>query len=134
MPEVFLIKNQYGYFLAKSGEFVHPKELKSLYRTAFKDEAINQKVEFAVKDADLRLKVIDCMTDEKGVPALDDHYFDTASAATETEHAAGQATDANQPPANFTDDTGAFAYSALMEQAQQTPASPASTSNQDELF
>lgn len=57
MTEVFLLKNQHGNFLEKSGEWVNPTQSKSLYRTLHKDEAINQKVELAVKNADLRVEI-----------------------------------------------------------------------------
>lgn len=57
MTEVFLLKNQHGNFLEKSGEWVNPTQSKSLYRTLHRDEAINQKVELAVKNADLRVEI-----------------------------------------------------------------------------
>lgn len=57
MTEVFLLKNQNGDYLEKSGEWVNPAQSKTLFRTPHRDEAINQKVELAVKNAELRVQI-----------------------------------------------------------------------------
>ena len=75
VSDIFLIANQHGYFLAKSGDFIHPRETKNLYKTPFKDEAINKKVDFAVKSAELRLHIVTAPHDDKGLPQLPDDYL-----------------------------------------------------------
>lgn len=67
---VFVIKNQYDAFLDKSGDWVSSELAKTLYRTPNKDEAINQKVEIAVKDPHQRLELISANLDDKGNPML----------------------------------------------------------------
>ena len=59
MLSVFLLQNQYDQYLGKSGEWLSGADSKTLYRTQHKDEAINQKVEVAVKQADTRAKIVD---------------------------------------------------------------------------
>ena len=58
MLAVFLLQNQYDQYLSKSGEWLDGADSKTLYRTVHKDEAINQKVEVAVKQADTRAKIV----------------------------------------------------------------------------
>lgn len=67
MASVFIIKNQHNEYLDRSNEWVDASQAKSFYKTAHKDEAINQKVEIAVKRPDLRLKTVEAQTNEKGV-------------------------------------------------------------------
>lgn len=58
MLAVFLLQNQCDQYLSKSGEWLNGADSKALYRTVHKDEAINQKVEVAVKQADTRAKIV----------------------------------------------------------------------------
>ena len=67
---MYVIRNQNQLFLSKSGEWLSHHEVKSLFRTEFKDEAVNQKIELTVKDAELRLNVIEVEADTKGQPLI----------------------------------------------------------------
>lgn len=78
MSIVYLLQNQHEQFLSKSREWVDGKAGGTLYRTEYKDEAINQKVEFSVKQADLRITLVEARIGKDGHPELlqgsnDDH-------------------------------------------------------------
>lgn len=66
MAIVYLLQNQDKHFLDRSGEWVTSENNQSLYRTTHKDEAINQKVEFSVKNPHLRIAVTEACLNEKG--------------------------------------------------------------------
>ena len=70
MSDVYLLKNQHNDFLSKDGEWVSDAEIKTLYRTCHKDEAVNQKVELCLKDSKLRLIIATAHLDEKNRLAL----------------------------------------------------------------
>lgn len=73
MPQQFLLKNQYGQFLLKSGEWNTPKQhLKSLQMTPHKDEAINTKIEITVKSPDVRVEIVSADIDERRMPIMTD--------------------------------------------------------------
>lgn len=66
MSTVYLLQNQYSHFLDRSGDWVTSENNQSLYRTTYKDEAINQKVEFSVKNPQLRITITEASVNEKG--------------------------------------------------------------------
>lgn len=66
MSTVYLLQNQDKHFLDRSGAWVASDHMQSLYRTAYKDEAINQKVEFSVKNPHLRITITPATLNEKG--------------------------------------------------------------------
>ncbi len=66
MKHVFLLQNQYKAYLGKSGNWISEGDSKTLFRTKYKDEVINQKVEIAVKHPDLRIEAVSIAVDEKG--------------------------------------------------------------------
>lgn len=66
MSIVYLLKNQHNQYLERSGEWAPPESSKSLFRTEFKDEAINRKVEFSVKNVSLRLAVVEAKQEVGG--------------------------------------------------------------------
>lgn len=72
MNTVYLLKNQDNQYLNKSGEWVPGENQKSLYRSIYKDEALNQKAEFSVKNFELRITIAEAKLDEKGRIMLDD--------------------------------------------------------------
>ncbi len=72
MIDVYLLRNQHHEYLDRSGEWVNGSESKSLYRTEFKDEAINQKVKFSVKNAELRIEIATGTVEGKGKVILSD--------------------------------------------------------------
>ena len=84
MSTVYLLKNQHDHYLDKAGEWVNGENSKSLYRTAHKDEAINQKLEFSVKNFELRIEVTEVEVSEKGTLKVDiappmDNLFDDSN-------------------------------------------------------
>ena len=70
MTEVYLLQNQNGYFLNNQQEWVDGREPNRLYKTSYKDEAINSKVELTVKSAELRIQILECPTNERGIPQI----------------------------------------------------------------
>ena len=58
-------------FFGKSKEWVDGYDANSLFKTPYKDEAINQMVEISSKDYKQRVKVLSCDLSEKGAPILD---------------------------------------------------------------
>lgn len=70
MSIVYLLQNQHSQYLGKSGEWIEGDAGLALYRSAFKDEAINQKVEFSVKSADLRISIVEASLGKNGKPEL----------------------------------------------------------------
>ena len=70
MTEVYLLQNNDGLFLNKQQEWVDGSDANSLYKTAYKDDAINTKVELTVKNPQLRIKTLLCSTSDRGTPFL----------------------------------------------------------------
>ncbi|MBR9909469.1 MAG: hypothetical protein GYB33_03840 [Gammaproteobacteria bacterium] len=68
MKSVFLLQNQDKLLLNKHGEWVDGREVASLFRTAHRDEALNQMVEVNTKDYTLRIKLLQCPVNERGQP------------------------------------------------------------------
>ncbi|WP_086934067.1 hypothetical protein [Agarilytica rhodophyticola] len=73
MNTVYLLKNQHNEYLDKSGEWVVGDNQKSLFRSVYKDEALNQKAEFSVKNFELRITITEAEIDEKGRVILAEH-------------------------------------------------------------
>lgn len=71
MSELFILQNQDKLFLNKQKDWVDGRDVNSLFKTAYKDEAINQMVEVSSKDYRQRIKVIQCHPNEKGLPSID---------------------------------------------------------------
>jgi hypothetical protein len=67
---MYILQNQNGYFLAKSGAWVDGREPRQLFRTAHKDEAANQRFEATSNDFTLRLITLDCEVSDKGLPLI----------------------------------------------------------------
>ena len=61
MTPIYLLTDQHQNYLSKEGLWISPDEARSspasLFRTTMKDEAINQKVEYIVKNPELRIRV-----------------------------------------------------------------------------
>ncbi len=72
MTKVYLLQNQDGYFLNNQQEWVDGGDAKRIYRTVHKDEALNTKAEITVKFADIRIEIITCGTNDKGIPQIPD--------------------------------------------------------------
>lgn len=71
MSELFILQNQHKLFLGKQNAWVDGQDPATLYKTPYKDEAINQMVEVSAKDYTQRIRIVPCGADEKGLPAID---------------------------------------------------------------
>lgn len=75
MTELYLLTDQHNQFLDKEGHWLPLTEAKqhptALFRTSLKDEAINQKVEYIVKNPELRISLATVPADDRGLPILD---------------------------------------------------------------
>lgn len=66
MTEVYIIRNQHQLYLDKQGAWIDGSDSHQLFRTRFRDEAINTKVELSVRHPDLRLTLVPGVLDERG--------------------------------------------------------------------
>lgn len=71
MSELFILQNQDKLFLGRQNNWLDGRDLAALYKTAHKDEAINQMVEASAKDYRQRIKILSCGANEKGLPLID---------------------------------------------------------------
>jgi len=71
MSELFILQNQDKLFFSKQKEWVDGRDLNSLFKSPYKDEAINQMVEISAKDYRQRIKVLKCGVTDKGLPSID---------------------------------------------------------------
>jgi hypothetical protein len=70
MSELFVLQNHEKLLLSKQGAWVDGRDLNVLYKSAYKDEAINQMVEVSSKDYRQRIQVLSCSPTEKGLPLI----------------------------------------------------------------
>ena len=70
MSSAYIFQNQHQHFLSKSGEWVDGREGQALLKTFYKDEALNTKVEQTVKNPDLRIRIVECELNSRGLPQL----------------------------------------------------------------
>jgi len=70
MNAMYVLCNQQQQYLEKSGEWGLGNDNRAIYRTAHKDEAINQKVELTVKNPALRITICELESNEKGLLSL----------------------------------------------------------------
>lgn len=68
---LYLLQNQNNLFLSKSKEWVDATDLSILFRSLFKDEALNQLVEVNSKDITQRIRCIECEPNKQGQPLID---------------------------------------------------------------
>lgn len=71
MSDLFILQNQDKLFLGRQNNWLDGRDLAALYKTAHKDEAINQMVEASSKDYKQRIKILSCSANEKGLPTID---------------------------------------------------------------
>jgi hypothetical protein len=69
---MYILHNQDGYFLTKSGDWSDGRELAPLFKTNYKDEAINQLFEANSKDYNLRISLLECEINSKKMPLIPD--------------------------------------------------------------
>lgn len=70
MQNLYIIHNQDGYFLGKSGDWLDGSEPTQLFRTLHKDEAVNQLFEANSKDVELRLSLLECPAKNRLIPDI----------------------------------------------------------------
>lgn len=68
---LYLLQNQDKLFLSKAKDWVDATDRASLYRSRYKDEAINQLVETNSKDVTQRIRCVECEAGAKGQPIID---------------------------------------------------------------
>lgn len=72
MSTVFLLQNQHKHLLGKSGDWLDGRNVIGLYRSAHKDEALNQQFEAGSKDYSLRIHILECELNSKKQPIIAD--------------------------------------------------------------
>lgn len=70
MKYAYLLQNQHKLLLSKGREWVDARDLRCLFQTPHKDEAINQKVEVNAKDYTQRIHLLEVELNEKGLPII----------------------------------------------------------------
>jgi len=68
---VFLLQNQRKQLLGKSGDWLDGRTPATVYRSAHKDEALNQQFEAGSKDYNLRITMMVCELNTKKQPIID---------------------------------------------------------------
>ena len=71
MSEVYVVKNQDGYFASKQKEWVDGRDPKTLFRSPHKDEAINMVFEISSKDIYVRAIAEQVELDDKKHPIVE---------------------------------------------------------------
>lgn len=74
MKKAYVLQNQNKLLLAKSREWVDARDLRSLFQTEHKDEAINQKVEVNAKDYTQRIHILEVSLNDKGLPVIPEEH------------------------------------------------------------
>lgn len=98
MTMVFLLQDQNKRLLDKRGEWVDGRDAASLFRTAHRDEALNQMVEVNARDYTLRIHLLECPVSERGLPLVQPCDLPPLMAA-----ASDAANDAGDAPAQLDD-------------------------------
>jgi hypothetical protein len=75
MSSVFILRNQQGLFTNRQGEWVNGREASGLFRTAHKDEAINEMFEISAKDPQQRIEIVSVEANSKGIPTIPDDWI-----------------------------------------------------------
>lgn len=71
MEKVFLLQNQHKQLCGKSGDWLDGRNPTALFRSAHKDEAINQQFEAGSKDYSLRIHLLECELNAKRQPIIE---------------------------------------------------------------
>ncbi|WP_160151999.1 hypothetical protein [Microbulbifer sp. ALW1] len=70
MSQVYVLTNQHQQFLSKSNEWIDGRENTKLFRTEYKDVAINQMFEANTRNVALRIELLECELDAKKHPQI----------------------------------------------------------------
>ncbi|TQV82517.1 hypothetical protein FKG94_07210 [Exilibacterium tricleocarpae] len=97
MSQVFILQNQHQQFLNKHNEWVDGRDASALYKTPHRDEALNQMFEVNAKDYNQRIKILPCVTGERGLPVIDPDQLPAPAGEAATAHStAGQCAETRQ--------------------------------------
>ena len=101
MTTTFLLQNQNKQLLTKGGEWGDGRDANALFRTPYKDEALNQMVEVNSKDYTLRIHILECEVSPRGVPLVGDEHLPPMQLSGDEEGAANddecQSADESKP-------------------------------------
>jgi hypothetical protein len=67
---VFVIRNQHGLYLTRQNEWVDGHDAAPLFKTPFRDVALNTLIELNAKDIELRGVITEAEVNEKGLPLV----------------------------------------------------------------
>jgi len=70
MSELFVISNQHGHYWGKSREWLDGSEARALWRSEFRDDAVNTLVELSARDITLRGRVDAVPVNPRGEPLV----------------------------------------------------------------
>ena len=71
MKQLFVIRNQNQHYLGRHHDWLDGSHRPALFRTPYRDVAVNELFEVNVKDFALRGEIIACEADDKGYPAVE---------------------------------------------------------------
>lgn len=81
MTEVYVIRDQNGWYWGKSKEWQDGRDPRQLARYRHRDEAVNTLVELSARDIDLRGEVLAASLSERGEPQVAPGNLKLAEAA-----------------------------------------------------
>ena len=67
---VFVIQNQHGFYLTRQNEWNDGHEAAALFKSPYRDIALNTLIEMNAKDIELRGNIVSVALNEKGVPVV----------------------------------------------------------------
>ena len=71
MKQLFVIRNQNQHYLGRHHDWLDGSHRPALFRTPYRDVAVNELFEVNVKDFALRGEILACEADDKGYPAVE---------------------------------------------------------------
>ncbi len=84
MSHVYVLTNQHKQFLSKSNEWIDGRDANRLFRSEYKDVAINQMFEANTRDVSLRIELLQCELNAKGQPQVPEEALGERSVLVET--------------------------------------------------
>lgn len=83
MSHIYVLTNQHQQFLSKSNEWIDGREASRLFRSEYKDVAINQMFEANTRNVSLRIELLQCELNSKGHPQVPESALGEVKAALE---------------------------------------------------
>lgn len=68
---VFVIRNQHGLYLTRQNEWVDGHDAAPLFKTPFRDVALNTLIELNARDIELRGVIMEAEVNDKGLPLVE---------------------------------------------------------------